>query len=239
VYLVTYAIIGDGDPLTIIRNIQDFAAVSSATDVYQLWFNSSWAPLVSVLSQTHVPIMGLLGSSMVENLLFYVPFAIHLAQAMILLAFVAAWLRPEVVPGYRLTNLGTCLALITSEAGGYTHILVLFLTFMEASRGIGRRVALVAAYVICVPIDVVIFYLPPVIKEGFFAGGPMMVEYPVTYGPLIRPGILLIVPIALACVTIKDVWTDVRARGWMDRRRFKGDFPLLADGGGVQEPDRT
>lgn len=45
--------------------------------------------------------IGLLGSRVVDTLLIVVPTLVRMTQALIVLAAVAAWVRPEVVPRLR------------------------------------------------------------------------------------------------------------------------------------------
>ena len=69
-----------------------------------------------------------------ETLQLILPLMVCTVWAAIILASAMAWPRPEVVPMSRLTMLAVAVALITSEAGGYTQILILILMFVFMER---------------------------------------------------------------------------------------------------------
>lgn len=231
VYLVTYAWYGSGTPGEIIRNIAEFAEGGDATNFLDGWAAGTYKPVLNLLTNPVSPIINLLGSSTVEVLVVVIPLLVVLAQGLIVVAAAAAALRPESVPVFRLTNLGVCLALMTSESTSYTNAFVLFLVFMERWRGPARITALIAAYLLALPLDVLMFRLPPINRHAFFIDREIFVAYAVTYGPLVRPGLLLAIGGAIGCATIADVWRDVRRQGWRDRQRFRRDLPLLLAGG--------
>lgn len=231
VYLVTYAWYGSGTPGEIVRNIIEFADAGDATNFLDGWAAGTYKPILNLLTNPVSPIVSVLGSSTTELLIVLIPLMTMLAQGLIVVAATMVALRPEAVPAFRLTTLGVCLALITSESTSYTNAFVLFLVFMERWRGPGRITALVAAYLLALPLDIIMFRLSPINRHSFFIDREILASYAVTYGPLFRPGLLLLIGGALACATIADVWRDVRRQGWRDRRRFRRDLPLLLAGG--------
>jgi hypothetical protein len=114
------------------------------------------------------------------------------------------------VPRYRLVFLTIAIALITSEAGGYTQILMILFVFMEPWRGFGRKWAIVVSYILCIPADYPIDNVPPVVRESFLSGRQVVAEYAVGIGPFLRPGLIMSLAIALALVTIFDVCRRIR-----------------------------
>jgi hypothetical protein len=232
IYILTYAIYGDGTPIAIVRNITEFADSGISTNFLDLWNAGTYKPAESLLTSTDSPIVQLIGSGQVETFLALIPITLWLAQLSILGAAAATVLRPEVVPPYRLTNLGVCMALITSESGSYTNIFILFLVFLEPWRGAGRITAILCAYALCLPFDIILHRIDPFLRYAFFADREVMIQYPITYGPFFRPGFLLIIAIAISWATIMDVWRDVRGQGWRLRWRYRRDLPLLLRGGG-------
>ena len=220
VYLVTFGLLGDGTPHQIYANIVAYAAGEQAVTFLDAQFAATYAPLLSVMDGQST------GSATVDAALVVLPAALHLTQLSILLAAAAAWLRPEAVPMFRLTNLALSLALITAEAGGYTLVFALYFTFMERRRGLGTTWAIIACYLMALPFDV---------RLGDAA------DHEWTLGPLLRPALMMSVPLALSCVTIADVWRDVRRDGWKDRRRFRHDRLVWTRGAPRQQdvtPDR-
>jgi hypothetical protein len=167
------------------------------------------------------------GSRVVELGLWLAPALIHAGQAMIVVAVAATVLRPEVVPPHRVAFFGTAMALISSEAGGYTQILIILFVFMERWRGIARPVAIVCCYVLCLPGEIMLDYAPPLFRDSYLAGRTVEVHLGAGLGMFLRPGLIIATGIALSMATIRDVWLDVRTQGWRHRWRFRHDAPLL------------
>jgi hypothetical protein len=236
VYLTTYAILGAGTPYEIYDNIANFSGVYQAINFLDLWYAGTYTPLVSLLTGSVFPIISIVGSDRAETWSQVLPLLLHGVQATILLAAIAAWLRPEVVPMYRLTNLGASLALITAESGGYTQVILIFFVFMEKWKGMGRKWAIVACYLLCIPADIVIHRLNPALRDSFLAGRPVIVEYAITVGPFVRPALIMSLPFALACVTIRAVWIDIQRQGWKTRWRFRRDAPIMVGSGKAIPP---
>lgn len=233
VYLVSYALLGVGTPFEIYHNISTYAQGFEASQVLDIWYSITYNPLISLLQGKNFPIVTLIGSDIIELGIMIVPVFIRFGQSMILLAALATWLRPEVVSTYRVALLGTTMALISSEAGGYTQILVLFFLFMEPWRGFARPFALICGYLLCIPADISIGYVPPLLRDSFFAGHVVQVQFGVGLGMFVRPGLLILIGVALSASTIRDVWLDVTSQGWRHRWRFRQDTPLLP---GVARP---
>lgn len=229
IYLVTWGLLGSGTPVELFTNLTDWNGhLNEASSLLDLWYATSYQPVIALLNSSALPLTEMLGSWRVETFAAVLPLAIHFTQLLIAAACAAAWLRPERVPTFRLVNLTTAIALITTEGGGYTQTLIILLTFFEVARGIGIRYALLACYVLSIPGDIYIDPIYPALNNGFLNQGPIFYSYWVTYGPFIRPAIVLSIPIALSLVTIVDVWKDIRADGWRSRWRFRRDLPIPA-----------
>ena len=232
IYVITWGLLGSGTPMELYRNLADWNDhLNSAQTMLDLWYATTYQPVISLLTGSVFPIVEVLGSGRAEVFGTVLPLAVHGVQLIIVLAAVATWLRPEVVPTYRIVNVCGCLAMITSEAGGYVQTLIVFLTFFERWRGSGAKIAIIACYVLSIPGDIYIDPIYPTLNGGFLNTGPIFYAYWITYGPFLRPAVVLVIPLALSCVIIRDVWLDIRAQGWRDRWRFRHDFPLFANGG--------
>jgi hypothetical protein len=214
IYLVTFALQGGGTPFEIFRNITDFSEGFIAAQVLDLWYSVTYQPLLSLLEGKSFPTTLLIGSKTVEIAQVVVPALVHFGQGIVVLAAAATWLKPKVVPVHRVAFLGTILALISSEAGGYTEILAIFFILMEPWRGIGRRVAIVLAYLLCLPGDIEVGYVPPLYRDSFLVGHAVEVHFGVGLGMFLRPGMVIGTGIALSLVTLRDVWAGLRADGW-------------------------
>ena len=228
VYLVSYAVLGMGTPSEIYRDIMAFAENSQPTRFDDIWYAASYGPAAALLETPPAVLAQAIGAPLIGWLQWAIPLFVHGVQVLILAAAAGAWLRPEVVPPYRLTGLAIGFALISSEAGGYTQMLIILFVFMEPWRGPGHIWAIVAAYLLCLPVDFVLQTLPPVTSAGWLAGGPVSAEQAVTLGPLLRPALILSMLAALACVTLAEVRRDIVAGGWRTRWRFRADKRFLS-----------
>jgi len=218
IYIASYALLGRGTPVEIYRNIIAFNEwQSQASDLLGLWYSTTFTPHLGLLNSPLISVPDLIGSWATDFLLIFIPACIHATQIVILLAAFAVWLRPNVIPFYRVINLGLMFALITSEAGGYTQVYFIYLVFFERFEGWGRKWAIIACYLLSpstdIPVDTV---LMPVVRDTFLWGKTVIVTYYVMLGPFFRPLIVLSIPFALSLVTIRQVWRDIAANG----RRF-------------------
>lgn len=234
VYVATWQILGEGSPAQIVRNVTTYVGGFGAGGFLDLWYASSFVPAISLLKGETFPITTLLDSHSVDILLVVTTVFMRGTQLLILIAAVATWLRPEVVPTYRIVLLATMLALSSSEAGGYTQILLLIFVFMEKWRGFGRPLALLIAYGLCIPAEYVIFEIAPLVRLSWLAGDvSVIVNFGVGAASLLRLIGMHVIAIVLACVTMRDVWVDIRTNGWRSRWRYRQDAPLLP---GVERP---
>lgn len=238
VYIISYIIVGNGSPIDIINNTLYLTDAYEAGGFLDGWYASSYKPFLSVLEGKYVPVSSIIGSAYVDLLSFLLPLLQLVTQAAILLAVMMAWMRPEAVSMFRLTNLGISMAVITSETGGYVHALVILFTFMERWKGIGIKWAIIACYILSIPADIVIDRLVPVFRESFLGGQPVIFDFALTLGPFIRPLILMSIPFALSCVTIREVWNDIQHQGWRLRWRYRHDAPIMVGEGAALPPAR-
>lgn len=226
VYIFSYGLMGRGTPLELMANLRNWANLPGGTPL-DLWSATTYEPLYKLLDSEVYPISAIIGSRNVDILSVLIPMLLGSTQAIILLAAAAIWLRPEVVPTYRAITLAVMLALISSEAGGYTSGLFMLLVMMEPWRGTGRKVAIILCYILALPIDIAIDQVTPVVRDTYFRHSTTIITAYVKLGPFIRPFLIQLVAVSLAFVTLRDVWTDIRQQGWANRRRFRRDVPLL------------
>lgn len=218
IYLVSFAMMGAGTPSELYQNISLFASSLAATTLLDLWYSMTYKPLISLMTGATFPILNSVGSAPIELWSIILPAVITVTLVLIALAALAAAFRPQATPLHRLIFLSIAAALITSEAGGYTQVFMLLFVFMEKWRGMGRIWAIVAAYILCIPADFPMEWVPPVTRESYLFGGPVIAQYAVGIGPFLRPGLVLSLAISLSLVTLHDVSKQLRAEGW----RFPG-----------------
>ncbi len=233
VYLVTWGLLGAGTPVELITNLASWnAQINQLNGLLDLWYATSFQPLIALLNGSGFPVALEVGSRPVEFFGDHLSQAILATQLLIVVAAGVAWLRPEAVSTYRIVNLATSIALITTESGGYATALMMLLTFFEPWRsGIAVRIAFVCCYILAIPGDIFLGPVIPQVNNGFLNTGPLFYSYWITVGPFVRPAIVLAVPVALSCATIAAVWRDIRVQGWRGRGRFARDLPVMLAGG--------
>lgn len=227
VYLVSYAIFGEGSPMQIYRNITDYAEGLTINNPLDLWMASSLQPLYALTDSEVFPALLFVGSDNVDLIRAAVPIIMRSAQAIIMISAVFCFLRPEVIPRTRMIAISIGIALLSTEVSAYTQILVFIFVFMEPARGFLRRYAILIAYLLCIPLDINIDGLPTLVKDSFWLQRPVVVGYYVQLGPFVRPLLSLSIPVALSVLTIVEVVADIRKQGWADRWRLRRDAPLL------------
>lgn len=236
IYLLSWGILGRGSPLEIYRNVVNFNEVLQPNQFLDVLYASTYAPLLQLLRNETFPITTLIGSKYVDIALFILPLMQRIVQVMIILGAIAAWLRPESVPMYRLTNLGMLFALITIESGGYSQVFIIFLMFLEPWRGVLLKSAIISTYLLCIQFDVAIERGAPLVRQTFFNNGQLIVNYDIMFGSFIRPLAFYLIPILVALETIAVVWKDIRAQGWKSRWRYRHDLPIMVGQGAAFPP---
>lgn len=220
VYLLSYAALGMGTPMELVTNIRDFAKADVVGNVLDVWYPATYLPMIKLLTGSDFPVIVLLGSRVMDWGGAILPILMHLGQATIAMGAVAIWLRPEVVPPYRATMLALSMALITSEAGGYTPCLILFFVMMERWEGRLRPIAIVLAYVLCIPGEIVLSKVLTMAQESFLVGHTVLVERGIGLGMFLRPLVVILVPSLLAVQSVAMVWRD-----WRLESRTKAALP--------------
>jgi len=213
VYVVTYLIEGSGTPIEIYRNIVDFSGGFQSVSILDLWYSGTYTPALSLLHGDGFPITQIIGSQAINTLNFVLPALLHTVQASILVAFFCGWRCPQCVPRHRMVNFAVSLALITSEAGGYTQVFMFMFVFMERANTPLKIFALLVTYILCIPADIILRgdTIVPLVNDSFWAGRSVTVDYKLAVGPFLRPLLILSIPFALSLTTIGDVWRLWRA----------------------------
>jgi hypothetical protein len=226
IYLVTFALLGRGNPVEIMANIMAFSDAPSVNPL-DLWSAATIIPALKLLDSPSFPIIYVLGSHAIAVLKLVLPVLLHGTQGLIIIAALLAALRPEAVTPYRVITLGILLALVTSESGGYSPVYYMFFVLMEPWRGTGRKVAVLLCYLIAVPLEIRIATIAPAVRDSYIGGTSTVVQYYLGLTPFLRPLVTLAVAITIALTTFVDVWTDIQIQGWSARWRFRRDVPFL------------
>jgi hypothetical protein len=234
VYLITFAAMGSGTPQQLLDNITGFSGMYQAITFLDLWYAATYKPLMSLITGQSWMVNALFGQRLVNNV-YQVVFTLHYAtMGSMMIAALAAWFRPEVVPMHRLTFFGLAIATLAAEPGGYTETFLIFFIFLESWKGFARSWSIFASYILCLPFDIILDRVAPTVQESYLAGHTAFFSYYVTAGPFLRPALILSIGFSMAILTISQVWSDIRRQGWRSRWRYRLDNPILP---GIIRPD--
>lgn len=205
VYLVTLAIFGDGTPQQIIDNIQSFTQ-NRAAGILDGWSAFTYIPFASVVELGSFPLNQIIGSKPVDILEVVLPMLRWITLGLIALAAFAVWLRPDLYSPSRAVLLGIATALSASESGIYTLIFIFLFVMMEPWRGFGRKWAIIACYLLAIPLDYNIDTLPEGVTSLYFTGAEGFITRHIVLGPFIRPLIIMTIIWAITLTTLREIW---------------------------------
>jgi hypothetical protein len=236
VYLITWVILGEGSPAEVYENVAYYANGIAASRVLDLWYPSSLVPAISLLRGESFPVTTILDSHIVDILLMVAVNVLRTTELLIVLAAIATWLRPEVVPRHRVIFLAIAMAVTTSEVSGYTQTMLILFVFMERWKGFARPLAISLSYSLCIPAEYVKTKLSPVIQWSWLQNTEVFGEYGVGFLSILRPIIVLLIVWCLASTTLYQVWADIQKQGWKTRWRYRRDFPVMLGEGSPRTP---
>lgn len=237
IYLVTFLVLGDGSPSQVYQNLTAYSAGFGSTRLNDLWYPSSLIPAITLLNGTSFQVTSIMDSNVADMLLTLATSLMKITQLLIAIGAFAVWLRPEAVPNTRVVFLAIAMAVSTSEAGGYTEMLLLLFVFMERWEGWARPIAITSAYILCVPIDYVQKKLAPVVQTSWLMGGASVYgEYGVGWLAIVRPLIAMLIIWCMVLLILSQVWSDIQNQGWKTRWRFRRDFPIMPGPGSARPP---
>lgn len=217
VYLVTLAIFGDGTPQQIIENIRSFTE-NRAAGILDGWSAFTYIPFASVVELGSFPLNQIIGSKPVDILEVVLPALRWFTLGLVVLAAIAIWLRPDLYAPSRAVLLGIATALSASESGIYTLIFIFLFVMMEPWRGFGRKWAIIACYLLAIPLDYNIDTFPEGVTQLYFTGSEGFITRHIVLGPFIRPLIIMTVIWAIALTTLREVWDAGLVRRPVDAR---------------------
>lgn len=203
--LVSWAMVGEGSPLQLYRNITIFSSDSDRSSSWQfVIYAASYSSMIKFMA-SNFPLMPILGSWRLEFWTVGLTVLIRAVQAATLLALAAAWLRPGAVTRIRVAALCYLFVLVSTEPGGYAMAGAVFLIFFERWRGPARITALVCAYLLCLAVDINVVPIGNRLVNGYFANRVVWQDMWLSAGPFVRPGLVMVAQIALVIATIGDV----------------------------------
>ena len=205
IYGATWAFEGVGSPFELLRNLQLYAAYIAHRQWSDLYYATSYWPLVHFMA-AEFSTLGFAGPRSGDVWSLALAALMRLAQLGVAVAVIAAVMRPAMVNGRRFAAmiLAMVLTTITTGQSGYVQIFLFFLVFLEPWRGPTRVTILVATYLLAIPAD---YAFLPVIHgpaQSYLSGRQVMASFGVSVGQLARPGILLIIQFGLIILNLAD-----------------------------------
>jgi hypothetical protein len=211
-YIASFVAFGAGDPVRIALDAVSFMMAPGDRRYGIFQFTTTYDSLLGVLDSS-APLRLYLGAGLVTASRIILPFVMALGATGATLCLIAGVWRPRALTPARTAALGLTLIFVFSSPGAYALIFLLFLVFLEPWRGPGSIIALIAAYLWCIPWD---YNLAPVMHEtnfSFLAGHPVGVELSLTLGELLRPGLVLLMQYGLVAASYVDFAKIRKLRG--------------------------
>jgi hypothetical protein len=204
IYIVTYALQGDGLPDVLARNTILFNIRTTAIVFNSALFSTSYVSVLEAFKSA-LPITTFIGSQPVEIAEIVMPMAIRAGQAGVVLCFLLAVFRPTRISTSRMAALGMAAFLATTNPGGYAEVFLLFFVLFEPWRGAFRITALMATYLLCIPFDLPIVKIAHDVEDSFLSSRTVGNDISVNFGQFIRPGLVLLIDYGLVGASLIDL----------------------------------
>jgi hypothetical protein len=209
IYLVTFGLYGDGTPWQIIENEILFSEPPhTIVNLQWSFYNTTYTTFLHLI-QSSFDMSHFVGSQPVELMEWWIPILIRAGQLGVLLCFVGALFKPNIASTYRLTALVISVVLTSTNAGGYSQILLFFLVLMERWEGPATITAIILTYILSVPIDIPITTLAHTQGVSWLTNREVGFDIKLTAGQIARPGLILIIQYALICATLSNMGKEI------------------------------
>jgi hypothetical protein len=195
-YLLTLMIVGEGTPMQMISNLQNWFQSRLGTVWDEMLYTTTYKPLLQ-LDVHQYPVRDYIEQRYVDAAVVFIKSYVILSRAAALLCILLAWLYPRAITTTRLVFFILMQSFINQNPGGYAILLIVFLVFMEQARSPATVVAIICAYLISIPGDVTLVKLFDSERISWLSQRVVMSEYVVPWGALIRPGVIAIMLWAL------------------------------------------
>ena len=196
-YIVTLGIVGEGTPIEIFDNLQNWFSVRLGTVWDEMLYSTTYKPFLQ-LDVYQFPVRDYILQKQVDAAIVFINSYVFLSRAIAFLCIGLAWLYPKEITQARLAYFILMQSFINQNPGGYAISLIVFLLFMEKDRNYATTIAMIGAYLVSVPGDFTLVKLFDVTRTSWLTGQYVLSEYVAPWGALIRPGVMAIILWALA-----------------------------------------
>ena len=148
---------------------------------------------------------------MVDAAKLFIETELLASRGVALLCVALAWFYPRAISTNRLVFFVLMQSFVVQNPGGYAIAMIVFLVFMEGWTNFATALAIICAYLLCIPGDLTVTTLFLVERESWLTGRIVNSAYVLPLGSFIRPGLILIILWSLAIDSLIDVHRAVKA----------------------------
>lgn len=208
-YLVTLALFGSGTPAELVRNLQVWFAAMSSVVWDQISYSTTYSPFLQFDIHKY-PIREFIPDRIVTIATTAIHVELFASRLVALICIGFAWLYPGAISTSRLAFFLIMQSFVVENPGGYGQSIFLFLVFLEKWTNVRVGIAIVMAYLISIPTDLLFAAALKVPREAWLTGRDVTTVYGLTIGALIRPGLILIMLWALAFDSLIEFHRAIR-----------------------------
>jgi len=228
-YLVTLFIVGEGTPIEIADNLQNWFSMRLGQIWDEVLYTTTYKPFLQ-LDVGQYPVRDYLYEEYVDIAKAIVGYYVLLSRGVCFLIIGLAWFYPRALTINRLIFFLLMQSFISQNPGGYCIAMLVFLVFMERDRNFAVVLSIICCYLMSIPGDWTITKIIDVERESWLSGRMVLSAYVLPAGALIRPGIIAIVLWALAIDSLINIHRAIRSGpptlGLLKRWRDDGPAPL-------------
>lgn len=206
-YFITYAILGEGSPVELAQNTSNWVNFTNGLIWEQVFYSTSYVPFLE-FDTYRFPTRDFLGSQTVEMISMIIPFIINCSRFLLIITLIGAWIQPRALPTLRVMTMLLAGSLMNQSPGGYTMVFLLFLVFLERFERPGPIVAIIMAYLLCIPADYVFSNIIEVNGNSWLSGRSVMAAFGPSVGMFVRPGLIILMLWGLALDSLTLIWRE-------------------------------
>ncbi len=210
IYLLTLAIVGAGTPFEIATNLENWFNYRAGTLWEEVLYSTTYKPYL-LFDEHQYPVREFVDQRSVDLVKEIIKYEVIASRSIALLCILVAWFYPQAVSLQRLVFFVLMQSFIVQNPGGYAMTLVVFLVFLEKFRNWATGIAIISAYLVCIPNDTTVALITEVDRTSWLGNRIVSVDYELPLGALVRPGLLLIMLWSLAIDTLLTVHRAVKS----------------------------
>jgi len=203
-YLLSLAYYGSGTPIELMNNLQVWFNAMASVVWDQISYSTTYRPFLQ-FDMHQYPVRDFVPQRIVDAVTIFIKAELLLSRLAALLCLALAWLYPKQVPLHRMAFFLLMQSFVSDNPGGYGQSLIVFLVFLEKWSNPRVGVAIIMAYLISIPTDILFAKALEIERTSWLAGRIVETVYGLTLGSLLRPFLILVMLWALVIDTMIDV----------------------------------